>query len=255
MRRVTLPEPPGITWVGGIIVPTEAEAAKEEARLGLWVEPVQLQVVCRNLWARLPEGDVCIETEDIAAIGVTNQRETAVVWDKTTGKPLYNAIVWQDTRTDTIINEFAKEGGQDRFREKVGLPLATYFSGPKVKWILDNVEGAREKAEAGDLVGGERAVGDGRDGVGEQRPIGWHEVGANPHLLGIEPQAEQVAKQIGVVVEPGLGDGRADRCVAVLHEIDGLAWLEEFHGYPFASSTDATLMPTLSIFTLRWRTQ
>ena len=95
-----------------------------------------------------------IDPQDIAAIGVTNQRETAVVWDKTTGKPLYNAIVWQDTRTDTIINEFAKEGGQDRFREKVGLPLATYFSGPKVKWILDNVEGARAAAESGNAVFG-----------------------------------------------------------------------------------------------------
>lgn len=95
-----------------------------------------------------------IDPQDIAAIGVTNQRETAVVWDKTTGKPLYNAIVWQDTRTDTIINEFAKEGGQDRFRDKVGLPLATYFSGPKVKWILDNVEGARAAAESGNAVFG-----------------------------------------------------------------------------------------------------
>ena len=76
------------------------------------------------------------------------------MWDKTTGKPLYNAIVWQDTRTDQIINEFAKDGGQDRFRDKVGLPLATYFSGPKVKWVLDNVEGARAAAERGDAVFG-----------------------------------------------------------------------------------------------------
>jgi glycerol kinase len=95
-----------------------------------------------------------IDTGDIAAVGITNQRETAVVWDRKTGRPVYNAIVWQDTRTDTIINEFAKDGGQDRFREKVGLPLATYFSGPKVRWILDNVDGARAKAEAGDLAFG-----------------------------------------------------------------------------------------------------
>jgi len=95
-----------------------------------------------------------IDPKDIAAVGITNQRETAVVWDKKTGKPLYNAIVWQDTRTDTIINEFAKDGGQDRFREQVGLPLATYFSGPKVKWILDNVAGAREAADRGDAVFG-----------------------------------------------------------------------------------------------------
>jgi glycerol kinase len=95
-----------------------------------------------------------ITAADLAAVGVTNQRETTVVWDRKTGKPVYNAIVWQDTRTDVIINEFAKDGGQDRLRAKVGLPLATYFSGPKVKWILDNVAGARAKAEAGDLLFG-----------------------------------------------------------------------------------------------------
>ena len=77
-----------------------------------------------------------------------------MVWDRRTGKPVHNAIVWQDTRTDTICNELAKDGGQDRFRAKVGLPLATYFSGPKVKWLLENVEGLRAKAEAGDLAFG-----------------------------------------------------------------------------------------------------
>ncbi len=95
-----------------------------------------------------------IDVKDIAACGVTNQRETTVVWEKATGKPIYNAIVWQDTRTDKICNELAADGGQDRFREKVGLPLATYFSGPKVKWMLENVEGAREKAEKGELLFG-----------------------------------------------------------------------------------------------------
>ena len=77
-----------------------------------------------------------------------------MVWDKNTGKPYYNAIVWQDTRTDKICNELAKDGGQDRFRSKVGLPLATYFSGPKVKWMLENVEGVREAAEKGDAIFG-----------------------------------------------------------------------------------------------------
>jgi len=95
-----------------------------------------------------------LDTKDIAAVGITNQRETSVVWDKKTGRPVYNAIVWQDTRTDQICNELAKDGGQDRFRVKVGLPLATYFSGPKIRWILDNVEGARARAEAGDLAFG-----------------------------------------------------------------------------------------------------
>jgi glycerol kinase len=92
---------------------------------------------------------------DIAAVGITNQRETALVWDRKTGKPVYNAIVWQDTRTDKIVDELgARGGGQERYRAKTGLPLATYFSGPKIKWILDNVDGARERAEAGDLLFG-----------------------------------------------------------------------------------------------------
>jgi len=95
-----------------------------------------------------------IDPNDIAAIGVTNQRETTIVWDKNTGKPYYNAIVWQCTRTKDICDELAKDGGQDRFRPKVGLPLATYFSGPKIKWILDNVPGVREAAEKGDAIFG-----------------------------------------------------------------------------------------------------
>lgn len=95
-----------------------------------------------------------LSASDIVAVGITNQRETTVVWNRKTGRPVYNAIVWQDTRTDQICNELAADGGQDRFRPKVGLPLATYFSGPKIRWILDNVPGAREAAEAGDVVFG-----------------------------------------------------------------------------------------------------
>ena len=92
---------------------------------------------------------------DVAAVGITNQRETAVVWDRTTGEPVYNAIVWQDTRTQPIVEELgALGGGAERYKAKVGLPLATYFSGPKIKWILDNVDGARAKAENGDLMFG-----------------------------------------------------------------------------------------------------
>ncbi|MGC5616447.1 glycerol kinase GlpK [Georgenia sp. Z1491] len=91
---------------------------------------------------------------NIAAAGITNQRETTVVWDRKTGEPVYNAIVWQDTRTDKIIKELAGDEGEEKYKSRVGLPLATYFSGPKIKWILDNVDGAREKAEAGDLVFG-----------------------------------------------------------------------------------------------------
>ncbi|PXY32339.1 glycerol kinase GlpK [Prauserella muralis] len=96
-----------------------------------------------------------ITAADIAAVGITNQRETTLVWDRKTGKPVYNAIVWQDTRTDRIVNDLgALGGGQERYREKTGLPLATYFSGPKIKWILDNVDGARQRAEAGELLFG-----------------------------------------------------------------------------------------------------
>ncbi len=95
-----------------------------------------------------------VEAAQIAAVGVTNQRETTVVWERATGRPIYNAIVWQDTRTDSICADLAKEGGQDRFRLTTGLPLATYFSGPKIKWILDHIPGAREQAERGDLLFG-----------------------------------------------------------------------------------------------------
>jgi glycerol kinase len=120
-----------------------------------WVEHDAMEI-----WTRSKEviagalAKAGIQPSDLAAVGVTNQRETTVIWDKTTGRPVHNAIVWQDTRTDTICNDLAKDGGQDRFREKVGLPLATYFSGPKIRWVLDNVPGVRERAERGEVVFG-----------------------------------------------------------------------------------------------------
>ncbi len=95
-----------------------------------------------------------ISGRDLACIGITNQRETVVAWDRTTGKPLCPAIVWQCTRTRDICNRLIKEGGQDRFRKQTGLPVATYFSGPKMKWILDNVPGARQAADKGRLCFG-----------------------------------------------------------------------------------------------------
>ncbi|HBT48798.1 MAG: Glycerol kinase [Caldanaerobacter subterraneus] len=95
-----------------------------------------------------------IKPEDIAAIGITNQRETTVVWDKNTGKPIYNAIVWQCRRTAPICDELKNRGFDKKIREKTGLVVDAYFSGTKVKWILDNVEGAREKAERGELLFG-----------------------------------------------------------------------------------------------------
>src|SRR5436309_8477585 len=92
--------------------------------------------------------------KDLAAIGITNQRETTVVWNRKTGNPIYNAIVWQDTRVAPDVAEFSKHGGQDRYRAKTGLPLATYFSGLKIRWILEKISGARAQAEAGDLICG-----------------------------------------------------------------------------------------------------
>ncbi len=95
-----------------------------------------------------------LQSGDIAAVGITNQRETTVVWERSTGSPIQNAIVWQDTRTDQICRDLAQVGGQDRFRAQTGLPLATYFAGPKLAWILEHVPGARAAAEAGDLLFG-----------------------------------------------------------------------------------------------------
>jgi glycerol kinase len=120
-----------------------------------WVEHDPLEI-----WERTQDvikgamRNAGITAKDLAAVGITNQRETTVVWDKNTGKPYYNAIVWQDTRTDKLIKEFEGGVGQNRFRDKVGLPLATYFSGPKVRWMLDNVPGLKEAAEKGDAVFG-----------------------------------------------------------------------------------------------------
>lgn len=95
-----------------------------------------------------------LSPRNLAAIGITNQRETTVVWNRKTGRPVHNALVWQDTRVEDAVAEFSRNGGQDRFREKTGLPLATYFSGLKIRWLLKNVQGAREAAQAGDLLFG-----------------------------------------------------------------------------------------------------
>ncbi|WP_040161505.1 glycerol kinase GlpK [Nigerium massiliense] len=119
-----------------------------------WVEhdPQEIWTNVRSVVAEAL-AHVSLNNHDIAAVGITNQRETTVVWDRETGKPVYNAIVWQDTRTSKIIEELGG-GDQNKYKDRVGLPLATYFCGPKVKWILDNVDGARERAEAGKLMMG-----------------------------------------------------------------------------------------------------
>ena len=91
---------------------------------------------------------------DLAGVGITNQRETTILWDRRSGEPLYNALVWQDTRVDERVAAYAANGGQDRFRAQTGLPLASYFSALKLQWILDNVPDARAKAESGDAIFG-----------------------------------------------------------------------------------------------------
>jgi glycerol kinase len=120
-----------------------------------WVEHDALEI-----WRRTQEtiagalAEAGAGAADVAAIGITNQRETAVLWDRATGQPLHNAIVWQDTRTAPLVHELAGAEGPDRLRDAVGLPLSTYFSGPKVAWMLDEVPGARARAEAGELAFG-----------------------------------------------------------------------------------------------------
>ena len=138
---------------GGVVAVGQKEHEQIFPRAG-WVEHDPLEI-WRNtqevIGLALSRAD--ITRHDIAAVGITNQRETAVVWDKNTGKPVYNAIVWQDTRTQSIVDRLA-DGDTERYKSIVGLPLATYFSGTKIVWILENVDGAREKAEAGDLIFG-----------------------------------------------------------------------------------------------------
>jgi glycerol kinase len=138
---------------GGQVVSVDQKEHEQIYPKPGWVEHDALEI-----WERTQEmvkaGLGKTAASDLAAVGVTNQRETTVVWDRSTGQPVHNAIVWQDTRTDQICNELSADGGQDRFRAKTGLPIATYFSGPKIKWILDNVGGVRAKAESGDVVFG-----------------------------------------------------------------------------------------------------
>ncbi len=139
---------------GRVIALDQREHRQITPRAG-WVEHD-----AREIWRRVGEViDGALATSgiaagDVAAIGITNQRETTVVWDRATGEPIHNAIVWQDTRTDAIVRNLAGDAGVDRLRDRVGLPLSTYFSGPKITWLLDHVAGARERAESGELAFG-----------------------------------------------------------------------------------------------------
>ena len=135
-----------------------ATAQKEHAQI--YPQPGWVEHSPQEIWARTQEviaeamQSKGLTANDLAAVGITNQRETTVVWNRKTGQPVYNAIVWQDTRVGSYVDELAKTGGQDRFRAKTGLPLATYFSGLKIRWILENVPGARALAEAGEVLFG-----------------------------------------------------------------------------------------------------
>jgi len=120
-----------------------------------WVEHDALEIWNNTLEvAGQAFAKAAVSAADVAAIGITNQRETTVLWDRATGEPLYNALVWQDTRVEDLVRQYAADGGQDRFRAKTGLPLASYFSGLKLKWLLDNVPDARVRAAAGELAFG-----------------------------------------------------------------------------------------------------
>ena len=139
---------------GAIVSAAQKEHRQIYPRPG-WVEHDALEI-----WANVQAvvagalGQAGATAADLAAVGITNQRETTVVWEKATGRPIANAIVWQDTRTDKLVAELGGEVGQDRFRAACGLPLATYFSGPKIRWLLDNTPGARAAAERGELLFG-----------------------------------------------------------------------------------------------------
>lgn len=139
---------------GSVVASDQREHRQIFPRAG-WVEHDPMEIwenTRRVLGGAL--GKANLNASSIAGVGITNQRETTVVWDRTTGQPVHNAIVWQDTRTQAICDELAGDVGPDRFKDVTGLPLATYFCGPKIRWILDHVDGARERAERGELLAG-----------------------------------------------------------------------------------------------------
>ena len=139
---------------GEIVASGQKEHEQIFPRAG-WVEhdPQEIWDNTREVVA-MAESRGNVTAADIVAVGITNQRETTVVWNRRTGEPVYNAIVWQDTRTQKLVEQLGGDDGPDRYKDRTGLPLATYFAGPKVMWILDNVQGARDAAEAGDLAMG-----------------------------------------------------------------------------------------------------
>jgi glycerol kinase len=135
-------------------------AAAQKEHRQIYPQPGWVEHDPEEIWLRTQEviSDAMrqhsLGPSDLAAIGITNQRETAVLWERKTGKPVANAIVWQDTRTDSLVSEFSKHGGQNRYRPKTGLPLSTYFSALKIRWLLQNLASLRERAETGEILFG-----------------------------------------------------------------------------------------------------
>jgi len=135
-------------------------ASEQREHQQIYPRPGWVEHDAEEIWRRTQEvvagalQQRALQPADLAAIGITNQRETTILWDRKTGKPVYNAIVWQDTRVAEAVTEFGKRGGQDRFRSQTGLPLSTYFSALKIRWLLENVAGVREKADGGDILFG-----------------------------------------------------------------------------------------------------
>jgi len=135
-------------------------AVEQKEHRQIFPRPGWVEHDAEEIWANVAEvvagalAKLSIGASDLAAVGITNQRETTLIWDKASGKPIHHAIVWQDTRTDRLVRDLGGRIGMDRFRSECGLPLATYFSGPKIRWLLDNVDGARAAAERGDVLFG-----------------------------------------------------------------------------------------------------
>jgi glycerol kinase len=162
MRRYIAAIDQGTTSTRAILFDADAQIVALDQREHRQIHPRAgwVEHDPREVWRRTQEvidgalSRAGASAQEIAAVGITNQRETSVLWDRRTGEPVHNAIVWQDTRTAALVRELAGSVGVDRLRERVGLPLSTYFSGPKTAWILENVPGARERAESGELAFG-----------------------------------------------------------------------------------------------------
>lgn len=202
-----------------------------------WVEHDPAEI-SRRMWVVVGEAlaKAGIKGSDLIAVGITNQRETAVVWDRVTGEPVRNAIVWQDTRTDDLVKRLGGDQGIDRFRHQTGLPLATYFAGPKVRWLLDSDPELQARAEAGELAfgtidswvinrltGGTTHVTDvtnaSRTMLMDLETVSWseelcHEIGVPPAMLpdivpSIGVVAEATGPLAGVPIAGILGDQQA----------------------------------------------